>query len=42
MRLIDADLLIEKITKWLKYNPDADDRMVNIDDMAVSVLMEIE
>lgn len=42
MRLIDADLLTEKITKWLKYDPDADDRMVNIDDIAVSVLMEIE
>lgn len=42
MRLIDADLLTEKITKWLKYDPNADDRMVNIDDIAVSVLMEIE
>lgn len=42
MRLIDADLLTEKITKWLKYDPDADNRMVNIDDIAVSVLMEIE
>lgn len=42
MRLIDADLLTEKITKWLKYDPDADDRMVNIDDIAISVLMEIE
>ena len=42
MRLIDADLLTKKITKWLKYDPDADDRMVNIDDIAVSVLMEIE
>ena len=42
MRLIDADLLTEKITKLLKYDSDADDRMVNIDDIAVSVLMEIE
>ena len=42
MRLIDADLLIKKITKWLKYDPDADDRMMNIDDIAVSVLIEIE
>ena len=42
MRLIDADELTKKIMKWLKYDPNADDRMVNIDDIAVSVLMEIE
>lgn len=41
MRLIDADLLTEKVAKWLNPDPNAD-RMVNIDDIAVSVLMEIE
>lgn len=41
MRLIDADLLTEKVTKWLNSDPNAD-RMVDIDDIAVSVLMEIE
>lgn len=41
MRLIDADVLTEKVAKWLNPNPNAD-RMVNIDDIAVSVLMEIE
>lgn len=41
MRLIDADMLTEKVTKWLNPDPNAD-RMVDIDDIAVSVLMEIE
>ncbi len=41
MRLIDADLLTEKVTKWLNADPNAD-RMVDIDDIAASVLMEIE
>lgn len=41
MRLIDADVLTEKVAKWLNPDPNAD-RMVNIDDIAVSVLMEIE
>ena len=41
MRLIDADLLTEKVAEWLNPDPNAD-RMVNIDDIAVSVLMEIE
>lgn len=41
MRLIDADLLTEKVKKWLNSDPSAD-RMVDIDDIAVSVLMEIE
>lgn len=41
MRLIDADLLTEKVKKWLNSDPNAD-RMVGIDDIAVSVLMEIE
>ena len=41
MRLIDADMLTGKVTKWLNPDPNAD-RMVDIDDIAVSVLMEIE
>ena len=41
MRLIDADTLTEKVTKWLNPDPNTD-RMVDIDDIAVSVLMEIE
>lgn len=41
MRLIDADVLTKNVTKWLNADPNAD-RMVNIDDIAVSVLMEIE
>ena len=41
MRLIDADMLTEKVTKWLNPDPNAD-RMVDIDDIAASVLMEIE
>lgn len=41
MRLIDADLLTKKVTEWLNADPNAD-RMANIDDIAVSVLMEIE
>ena len=41
MRLIDADMLTGKVTKWLNPDPNAD-RMVNIDDIAASVLMEIE
>ena len=39
--LIDADMLTGKVTKWLNPDPNAD-RMVNIDDIAASVLMEIE
>lgn len=43
MRLIDADLLTEKVAKWLNPDPNADRMvMVDIDDMAASVLMEIE
>lgn len=41
MRLIDADMLTEKVTKWLNPDPNAD-RMVDIDDIAASVFMEIE
>ena len=41
MRLIDADLLTKNVTKWLNSDPNAD-RMADMDDIAASVLMEIE
>lgn len=41
MRLIDADVLTKNVTKLLNADPNAD-RMVDIDDIAASVLMEIE
>lgn len=41
MRLIDESTLKKSIEKWLNPDPNAD-RMVNIDDIAVSVMMEIE
>lgn len=41
MRLIDEETLKKSIKKWLNPDPNAD-RMVNIDDIAVSVMMEIE
>ena len=41
MRLIAEETLKKKIEKWLNPDPNAD-RMVNIDDIAVSVMMEIE
>lgn len=41
MRLIDADLLTKNVTKWLNSDPNAE-RMADMDDIAVSVLMEIE
>lgn len=40
-RLIDEDTLKKSIEKWLNPDPNAD-RMVDIDDIAVSVMMEIE
>ena len=40
-RLIDESDLKKSIEKWLKPDPNAD-RMVNIDDIVVSVMMEIE
>lgn len=43
MRLIDADKLKNDIAKWL--NPKAcieEPRMVEVDDIAVSIIMEIE
>lgn len=41
MRLIDEETLKKSIKKWLNPDPSVD-RMVNIDDIAVSVMMEIE
>lgn len=41
MRLIDAEMLTKKVTKWLNSDPNAE-RMADMDDIAVSVLMEIE
>lgn len=40
-RLIDESTLKKSIEKWLNPDPNAD-RMVNIDDITVSVMMEIE
>lgn len=41
MRLICESELKKSIEKWLNPDPNAD-RMVNIDDIVVSVMMEIE
>ena len=41
MRLIDESELEKSIEKWLNPNPNAD-RMVDIKDIVVSVMMEIE
>ena len=41
MRLIDESELKKSIEKWLNPNPNAD-RMVDIKDIVVSVMMEIE
>lgn len=39
--MIDEETLKKSIEKWLNPDPNAD-RMVDIDDIAVSVMMEIE
>lgn len=41
MRLIDERALKKSIEKWLNPDPNAD-RMVDIEDITVSVMMEIE
>lgn len=41
MRLIDESELKKSIEKWLNPDPNAD-RMVDIEDIVVSVMMEIE
>ena len=40
-RLIDEETLKKSIEKWLNPDPNAD-RMVDIEDITVSVMMEIE
>ena len=42
MRLIDADLLKKNIAKWLQGGDPQETQMVKLDDIAVSVVMEIE
>jgi hypothetical protein len=42
MRLIDADLLKKNIAKWLQGGDPQETRMVELDDIAVSVIMEID
>jgi hypothetical protein len=42
MRLIDADLLKKNIAKWLQGGDPQETVMVKLDDIAVSVIMEIE
>ena len=41
-RLIDADELKKSIAKWLKPSSPDKSEMVAVDDIAVSVIMEIE
>ena len=41
IRLIDEETLKKSIEKWLNPDPNAD-RMVDIEDITVSVMMEIE
>lgn len=42
MRLIDADLLKKSIAKWLQGGDPQETVMVKLDDIAVSVIMEID
>ena len=42
MRLIDADLLKKNIAKWLNGSDPQETVMVKLDDISVSVIMEIE
>ena len=42
MRLIDADLLKKNIAKWLQGGDPQETVMVKLDDIAVSVIMEID
>lgn len=42
MRLIDADLLKKNIAKWLQGSDPQESTMVELDDIAVIVIMEIE
>ena len=42
MRLIDADLLKGKITKWLKPSKPDETEMIEVADALVSTMMEID
>lgn len=42
MRLIDADLLKEKISKWLKPSKPDETEMIEVTDALVSTMIEIE
>lgn len=42
MRLIDADLLKEKISKWLKPSKPDETEMIEVADALVSTIMEID
>lgn len=42
MRLIDADVLKEKITKWLKPSRPDEDELISIPDALVSTMMTID
>ena len=41
-RLIDTDLLKKNIAKWLQGSDPQETEMVKLDDIAVSVIMEID
>lgn len=42
MRLIDANLLKENISKWLKPSKPDETEMIEVTDALVSIMMEIE
>lgn len=42
MRLIDADLLKENISKWLKPSKPDETEMIDVTDAIVSTMMEID
>lgn len=42
MRLIDADLLKENISKWLKPSKQDETEMIDVADALVSTMMEID
>ena len=42
MRLIDADLLAQKVKGWLNPDPNSDSIMIDSDDSVACILREIE
>ena len=42
MRLIDADLLKRNIAKWLQGGDPQETKMVKLDDIVISVILEID